>query len=416
MSNPEPRSSFGRLATWMGAGAGLVVGLWIATHRVPWLGPLLADGLRAVVGAEAVSEIEDQAYGVQDTFLRWWWSGEQPKAKWEVPAADEALELPIVDLGRCSLDPFRPKNVGPVNEAWSAPGDGQWVAMADPRHGQDTPRLYKTLLHPDAHRSWATVSVVAVDLRQVGVHLVAGRAEPKSETEEAKGYVREALVAPEHQDALLAAFNGGFKAEHGHYGMRADGVTFVAPRSLACVVVGTRDGKVRIGDWDAMKDAASRAAWWRQTPSCMVQEGELHDGLRVDGNTHWGATLDGRTVIRRSAVGVSRDGRTLFVGIGDHTTARAIALAMKHAGSHGVAQLDVNWSYPKFVTYAPRKETGVLIARPLAEGIEASEDEYVRERAPRDFFYLTRMGAEKVASRACGSEEARLDVDDAPGG
>ncbi|HHH31554.1 MAG TPA: hypothetical protein ENK57_24840, partial [Polyangiaceae bacterium] len=156
MSNPEPRSSFGRLATWMGAGAGLVVGLWIATHRVPWLGPLLADGLRAVVGAEAVSELEDQAYGVQDTFLRWWWSDEQPKAKWEVPAADEALELPIVDLGRCSLDPFRPKNVGPVNEAWSAPGDGQWVAMADPRHGQDTPRLYKTLLHPDPDRSWAT--------------------------------------------------------------------------------------------------------------------------------------------------------------------------------------------------------------------------------------------------------------------
>ena len=31
-----------------------------------------------------------------------------------------------------------------------------------------------------------------------------------------------------------------------------------------------------------------------------------------------------------------------------------------------------------------------MIARPLVKGFEFDEDDYLRERSPRDFFYLTR--------------------------
>ena len=65
--------------------------------------------------------------------------------------------------------------------------------------------------------------------------------------------------------------------------------------------------------------------WLRQTPSCMVDEGELHPLLRAPEVRNWGATLDGNTVIRRSAVGLDRDGKVLFVAISNHTTAPAIA-------------------------------------------------------------------------------------------
>ena len=64
---------------------------------------------------------------------------------------------------------------------------------------------------------------------------------------------------------------------------------------------------------------------------------KLHKGL-VDGNTYWGATLDRETVIRRSAIGLSSDGKTLFVGIGDATEAPPSHAPMSHVGAQNVAQ------------------------------------------------------------------------------
>jgi len=59
-----------------------------------------------------------------------------------------------------------------------------------------------------------------------------------------------------------------------------------------------------------------------------------------------------------------------------------------------VAQLDVNWSYPKFVLFEPKEPGGPRKAVALASGFEFSEDEYIRKRARRDFFYLVRKPAE----------------------
>jgi hypothetical protein len=99
-------------------------------------------------------------------------------------------------------------------------------------------------------------------------------------------------------------------------------------------------------------------------------------------------------VIRRSAVGLSPDGKILYVGISNHTTAKVMASGMFHAGAASVAQMDVNWSYPKFVTYEQRKDD-LLYPVALAEGFEFSDKLYLRERSMRDFFYLARL--EEVA-------------------
>ena len=81
----------------------------------------------------------------------------------------------------------------------------------------------------------------------------------------------------------------------------------------------------------------------------------------------------------------------MYVGIGDATTAGAIADAMAHVGAFNVAQLDINYSYPKFLLYGPRSPgSPEIIAKPLCKGFEFTEDEYLRTRSPRDFFYLTR--------------------------
>jgi hypothetical protein len=110
--------------------------------------------------------------------------------------------------------------------------------------------------------------------------------------------------------------------------------------------------------------------------------------LKASGGKKWGATLDGETVIRRSAIGINASGTTLYVGISNHTTATAIADGMHHAGAAAVAQLDVNFSYPKFVLFESAGGP-VRNAVALAEGFEFSRDEYIRKRSPRDFFYVT---------------------------
>jgi hypothetical protein len=65
---------------------------------------------------------------------------------------------------------------------------------------------------------------------------------------------------------------------------------------------------------------------------------------------------------------------------------------MHFAGAHDVAQLDVNWSYPKCLTVEPRGSgSDELIVKPIVDGFEYTEDDYIRKATSRDFFYLTRL-------------------------
>lgn len=405
--NPRPKSRRRRILLGLAVAVPvLVLGLWIAIHRIVWLGPLLADTARSIVGPGPVAWLENVAYDLDDRVRRFRHGDDKPEAYWDVPSAQPTAQPKAPDPAPSSnaqapaptaappiVARFRPSDVGPVLKEFSAPGDGVWVAIADPRALGEQPVLYKTLLHPDGNRSWATVAVVAADLQRLKLHLVAGTREPEGVTKGSEALVRTGLIAPEHHRHLVAAFNGGFKTIHGRYGMHIEGITLIPPRKDACTIAETNDGKLLIRSWKAVAEDEPKLVWWRQTPGCFIELGKKHAGLVTEDNTYWGAKIGGDTVIRRSAIGISEDGLTLFVGIGDFTTAPAIARAMAHAGAHNVAELDVNWSFPKLLLYEPRPSTGSsgeLIATPLCKGFEFTEDDYVRESSPRDFFYLTR--------------------------
>ena len=366
------------------------LGAWSAIHRVPGLGPALADGARAIVGPAVVARIEDAAYGVDDGYQRLAHGGDPPEAYWAVPAGPER-ERPAAERDReppGAPPAYRPADVGPVDEAVAAAGDGVWLGLVDPRHPDEAPRMHKTLLHPDRRRSWSAVSVVAVDLARVELHAVAGRREPAQPGGPPPSSSRTGLIPPADQGALLAAFNGGYKSEHGRYGMKVDGQTLLPPRGLACAIAALDDGSLAIRPWEELAPDEPRTRWWRQTPKCMVDRGRRHAALD-DPSDRWGSTVASGTVIRRSAIGLSVDRRVLFVGIADWVTASALASAMVHAGADSVAQLDVNFSYPKLLLLEVGA-SGELVARPLTKHFEWTEDEYLRKAAERDFFYLTR--------------------------
>jgi hypothetical protein len=401
---PEPRRPrLARLTLWFaGLGVFAVALVWYAVHHFDWAGPLVANSLRAVFGDDNVAKLEDLVYGAEDSVNRVLKKNEAPKAYWNVPSAtpapsaaapepsasSAAPEAPTVTAGSPS---FKLENPGPALKDWSAPGDGEWVPVRDVRHPEEAPRMYKTLLHPDKGRSWAEVFVVAIDVKQVELFPVAGTQEPQPDSDEAKKYVREGKIPVASQPQLMAAFNGGFMTEHGGYGMKVDGVTIAKPKARACTIAAYQDGSLRIGSWPALASGEADMLWFRQTPECMWESDKLHAGLQAGaGLKKWGSTVDGETVIRRSGIGLNAERSVLFVAITNHTSARVLADGLHHAGATDVAQLDVNWSYPKFVTFEPIGHTTVLHPVPLAPGFEYSDDEYLRKKEKRDFFYLIR--------------------------
>lgn len=402
------RSRWGRrLLGALAVGLSLFLFVWYAVHHFDWAGPLVANSLRSLFGDDNVARLEDFVYGAEDHVNRLLKKNQPPKSYWQVPgaaasgaplssgvapgvAAASASAAPVAEA-LSGAEAFHPANPGPALKEWSAPGDGEWLGLNDVRHPGEAPRMFKTLLHPDKGRSWAEVFVVAIDLKQVQLFPVLGTQEPQPDSDEARGYQREGKIPADRQNTLIAAFNGGFMTEHGGYGMKLDGVTIAKPKPRACAVAAYKDGSLRIGSWAALGNSEPDMVWFRQTPECMWENDKLHAGLQAGaGLRKWGSTVDGETVIRRSAIGLNADRSVLYVAITNHTTARVLAEGLHHAGATDIAQLDVNWSYPKFVTFEPIGHTQVLHPVPLAPGFEFSDDEYLRKKEKRDFFYILR--------------------------
>lgn len=361
---------------------GLGAGLFVAAHEVPGFGPWAADTLRSAIGVEGVARLEDAAYAMKDAVHQVTRHDEAPKSYWEVPAAAAPFPLTQVHPLAPEEEPWTPKLAEVPFPAVAAEGDGVWVEMSDVGKGSE---MKKTLLHPDPGRTWAELFVVAIDLQHAELNWVPGTIEPLNVAPGSEKLARAGRIPRDAEGALLAAFNGGFKTQHGKFGARSEGVTLVSPRPHQCTLGQTRDGELVLGTYKDLENA-DELSWLRQTPGCMVEDGKIHPQLVSDTNTNWGATLDGGTVIRRSALGLSEDGATLYIGISNDTTARALALGMQAAGAHTVAQLDVNYAYPKFVLY-DESQAG-LTPRSLAEGFVMHDSQYLRPEA-RDFFYLT---------------------------
>src|SRR5512142_833017 len=172
----------------------IVVAAWLLVNHTSWAGPLFANSLRATIGSERVTRLEEFSYGMADRINRWRHGNEVPKARW-TPVAEPPVQ-PVIDDAGVAVN-FHPVSVGPFSTKWHAPGDGEWVPIADPRHPNDPPLMYKTLLHPDVNRSWADLFVVAVSLEHTQLHARAGTGEPRADTG-TPAVPRPGRVAPEH--------------------------------------------------------------------------------------------------------------------------------------------------------------------------------------------------------------------------
>jgi hypothetical protein len=384
----------------------------LLVRYAPWGGPLIADGLRCVVGERAVAWLEERYAGLEDLWMRSTHRHAAPRRLGDAspdlaplpPDSDEiAAELeptatfaPAMVTQLPRLEAFVPRRSRPPFPEVAASDDGVWYPVRDPVQRSAPPFAYRTLIHPDPDRSFAELFVVAMPVRQIALHLVPGTLEPETKNPEAARLQRSGLIDAADDALLLAAFNGGFKSVHGHHGVSVGGIELAPLQAGLCTISGSEAGTLRIASW-RRSDLADDKTWYRQSAACMLENGVLHPGLVNPESRKWGTALEGDTVIRRSAIGLDRSGEVLYVAVSNSTTARALALGMQSAGAWNVAQLDINWSYPRFLIF-PRASAGARYATTLFSGFLFERDEMLRAPSPRDFFYVTRRAREESAA------------------
>jgi hypothetical protein len=309
-------------------------------------------------------------------------------AKPEERAVAPAAVAPSEKTSPTSAVPFPPPALAPLEAKTAQPGDGEWQPVPEAGTVGGRPIFYRTTLHPNPLQKWVYVVLVAIDLRRAELHLVAGTEEPANDTisKEERG----GRVPPEHQSRLAAVFNGGFKASHGRYGMRLGSQLFVKPRPDACTIVLRSPSQVDIGTFSGLTLDGDDS--FRQTPPCLVENGKRNPLLEGERSTKkWGGAEDGRKDIRRTALAIDEGGSTLYFAFADWITAKELAVTLEKAGVRSAAELDINWSFTRFLFFAPAEDgSGLEVSATLVDQIEHRKKGYVQKSEPRDFFYVTR--------------------------
>lgn len=366
------------------------IGLYAVSSRWPAVGAKGADCLRRVLGNQAVADLEALAFRIKDGITRAEYAvglkratapwGRVASAPLGIAAAHAAVNRTRTTEQRADPPRWHLADLQPLGKLH---GEGEWSDYLRDETGTAVAR--RTFLQPDSERPYAVVAIVAFDLQRVRLHFVLGTKEPSRPAgPHGTGRIPEVDRKP---GVLLAAFNGGFKATHGHFGAMADGVVAIPPTPGLATVAIHKDGRIELGQWGRDVTDSPDVAAWRQNERLILDGGQITD-LALRNRVHdWGGTVDGKVVTWRSALGLSQDGGTLYYFAGQSLSMPALARAMQDAGAWKGMLLDINPYWVHFT--AIREHDGKLKATPLLpEGMNDGVDRYLRT-SERDFFYVT---------------------------
>jgi hypothetical protein len=366
----------------------------------PSTGADMADTLRSIVGPEPVAALESLSFHIQDVFnrLRYQASGGQPQISFadspapEVHASTNTPTLLTAQPSTASAHASAPTVSGYLNVV-DAPSnvDTGWQAFGPTVNGK--PIMARAVVQPDPTRLYAQAALVRIDLSMIDLHLVPGTIEPVA-AKGVKPFARPGIIPIDQQtaDNLIAAFNGGFKAIHGGYGMLTNGITIIPPQANMATLGIFSDGSVKIGAWGRDITATNDLIAFRQNCPLLVDEGQVNPHVNDENHKEWGYTVKNLATTWRSGLGVSQDGRFLIYAAGNSLTVQTLANALQQGGAYYAMQLDINGFYTRFVTYQAAsnpKVTGyALTANKLLDQMSGDPALFLHPYN-RDFFYIT---------------------------
>ena len=234
----------------------------------------------------------------------------------------------------------------PIAPVYATPlaGEGVWSSTGSPVNGG--PPVLVTTYRPELDYPRLVAYIGWFDHARTAIGYYPGRYEPPTAA------VRGPMMVPHDQRSrLLATFNGGFTYVDGHNGSSDNGLVNEPLQRGNATLVGYRDGRLDILDWNGGANAAGDVAWSRQSLAPIVWDSVVNPALNTDPNSpKWGYTLGGVTRVWRTGVGIDRWGNLLYVAAPDQTVI-SLAKILQHIGAVRAMEFDINPEWHTFLTY-----------------------------------------------------------------
>jgi hypothetical protein len=395
-ATPDEKAAPGNVVTWAVDRVRDIP--WFGEERMQWVKAIVFIGLdlvRARFATDATAEtVHDELGNLNSgsgpstpTFT-------DPEIGWPPPSIKPLVDKPL-------------------------PGEGEWIALdKDPFVSQmpGAPAAFlTTFIRPNPKRLDLRVYVTLWDARQIALHMESGTVEPVSATgERGPGLIPR---DPEVMRHVVAAFNGGFQAQHGEYGMQANHVLYLPPKPYAATVMEMEDGSTAFGTWPPPTAGSAAGSIppgvmsLRQNLTALVEFDKFNPWSR----TWWGGTPPGwgdNVHTARTAVCLTKEN---FVGYfwSAIISAEDLGSALLAAGCQYAIHLDMNPGHAGFEFYdvqpddefTPLKrplqtdweregKVGQMPgwsfrARRMIRGMGHMNFPRYIQREGRDFFYLT---------------------------
>jgi hypothetical protein len=213
------------------------------------------------------------------------------------------------------------------------PGEGQWRVLETVK---GEPAIFGTFLRPSAVYTSYVAGIVSMDQR-----LVTFQLHPGSEDPGPGNWHSQTWIPPGSRTGLLATFNGGFKISTSGGGFYLHGQTAGTLTDGAASVVYYRNGTMKIGVWGRDVRMTPEVVGVRQNLKLIVDHAHVPASVNQDVLGSWGATLGGGYYVWRSGLGITKDGRIIFV-YGPALNVQELADLLQRAGAVEALQLDIN--------------------------------------------------------------------------
>lgn len=241
-------------------------------------------------------------------------------------------------------------------------------------------------VRPDPQRPYVEVDLVEIDPSLLQLHMIVGTTEPRPAT----GLVGSGVIPAEDWPNLVAAFNGGFAAMHGAYGMMVDRLIYLPAREGIATVAVYDDGALRLGTWG--KDIAETPDMvaFRQNCPPLIEDGKIT--AETGKLTLWGLSVNDEVFLYRSGLGITREGKLVYAA-GRSLSAYTLARALQMAGAIYAMQLDIDEYHVAFMTYTVQLDPNGNIIQIDGQKLKSDMhgfDSYFLRPWQLDFFYLTR--------------------------
>ncbi|MDR3575013.1 MAG: phosphodiester glycosidase family protein [Anaerolineaceae bacterium] len=384
-----------------------VAGFTVMLQVSPSTGAYGAEYLRQVLGERPVAVIETVMFQAQDVLKKTEVNLglAKPNNPWQISASNDAkvsqepgVKAIPTSTPRTITAPVIPNTTGNVNQvqpaaptAWmpsavrplgTLPGVGTWTPYITDSNGQVL--AYRTFLQPDPTRSYAVTAVVAFNLKAVQLHYEVGFGEPYAPG--VKKFSNGNIPVEDRlPNVLLAAFNGGFKFEHGAFGSIQNGQVSVPPRNGFGTVAIYQDGHIQIGELGADLNLSPNIVALRQNGPLVIQYGQITQ--QVNNPAYWGYTISYGTVTWRSGIAIDKPGDTLYYFAGPYLSIDTLARAMQAVNSWNAMQLDINNFWVNFEMFTSANQN--LIPQPLFPKEMNSNIGRFLSPYVRDYFYVT---------------------------